>query len=119
MRQYVETSLYYQDFAITPNDSDVSDEAVIVAPTPLLRRDSNEINAQDTLFNSEAIPRIKTISSKEWFRKDDEEPVPHLIILQHGYMGCPGDMKLIRDVLATLLLDPSNADDNVQVLFAL
>lgn len=117
MRQYVETSLYYQDFAITPNDSDVSEEAVIIAPTPLLRRDSNEINAQDTIFNSEAIPRIKTISSKEWCRKDDEESVPHLVILQHGYMGSPSDMKLIRDVLTTLLLDPSITDDNVQVIY--
>ena len=115
IRQFVETSLYYQDFAITPNDSDISEEAVIIAPTPLLRRDSNEINTHDTIFNSDAIPRIKTIPSKEWCRKDDEESVPHLIILQHGYMGCPGDMKLIRDVLTTLLLDPAIIDDNVQV----
>lgn len=116
MRQYVEVSLSYEDFAISPNESDASsEEPVIIAPTPLLRRDSNEIISEDSLFISEAIPRIKTISSKEWYRKDDEEPVPHLIVLQHGYMGCPADMKLIRDILTTILLDPTNVEDNVQV----
>jgi hypothetical protein len=124
MQLYVETSLTYQDVAISPDTTETSltHHYTTEPPAQILKKESREYAEQ---MNADSVasldPLLKTPDrdqrrSKEWVRPElKDERVPHLIILQHGYMGDPKDMKLLRNTLTALLLDSTSHGDHIQV----
>ena len=91
-------------------------EATVFAPNSVLRIDSEYYqNQQQRLsLTGDGVGSLgrAAISDGCWERTTKEgEKVPHLIILQHGYLGSVRDMSLLRNTLATLLNDEDYEDE--------
>lgn len=120
LQQYPDTTLSYHD--IDNNDDDYrSTPASPIAGSPIQLNTFN-YRIKDVTVSIESLdvptPLQRATSAKDWYRSDDEgERVQHLIVLQHGYMGVPGDMKLLKRHLSLLLLDPDTDDESMQVLY--